>query len=358
VSPRLDAVRGAATLVRWLGPWADPQARPGVGAITDDVAGGIRVRVFRPRGTPRALFLMAQGIQFAGPDDARMDRFCRVVCAAGHVVVAPFIPDFLNLIPTPRAIDDFAAVHAARDRWAPSDRPPVVFSISFGSLLALGLAARLPPGELERLILFGGYGDFAAAMAYCLTGEVPGRPGPRAPRDPLNQPVLLMSLAPYFDPPCSDPHALVEGWRRYAHRTWGRPEMKARERFTPVAHEIAAELPAAVRELFLIGVGVVPGAVELGLAALERARPDWALLDPAPYLGGVTGKVDIVHARDDDVIPYEHAALLAAGLANAQARVHITGLYDHTGRHARPSLRALGGELATMAAIIRTLAAP
>ena len=78
---------------------------------------------------------------------------------------------------------------------------------------------------------------------------------------------------------------------------------------------------------------------------------------PAPRLHHLR-RVDIVHGRDDDVIPYEHAAMLAAGLVNAEVGVHITGLYGHTGGHARPPLRALGAELATMARLIWMLAAP
>jgi pimeloyl-ACP methyl ester carboxylesterase len=361
VSALADAARTAratASLARWLGPWADAEARPAVAAVEDDVAGDLRVRIYRPHGPPRATFLIAQGLQYAGADDPRMDRFSRIVCAAGHLVLVPFIPDYLNLIPTPRAIDDFAKVHAARGRWDPEARPPVVFSISFGSLMALGLAARVPAGELARVIVFGGYGDFAAAMRYCLTGEVAGRAAPPVPRDPLNQPVLLMGLVPYLDPPCPDPAGVREGWRRYAIRTWGKAEMKARERYEPIARAIAAELPPAVRDLFLVGTGVAPGAVALALAALERSRADWAALDAAPYLPAIRGRVDIVHGRDDDVIPYEQAAVLAAGLVNADVRVHITGLYNHTGGGARPSPRELGRELATMARLIRMLAAP
>jgi pimeloyl-ACP methyl ester carboxylesterase len=353
----VDDARAAVTLVRWLAPWADPDARPEVAAVDDDVVDGMRVRVYRSLGRARETFLVAQGLHYAGADDPRMDRFCRIVAAAGHVVIVPYIPDYLNLIPTPRAIDDYARAYAARGRWDPTGRPPVLFSISFGSLLALGLAARLPPGAVARVIVFGGYGDFPAAMRYCLTGEVDGRAAPSVPRDPLNQPVLLMSLLPYLDPPCPDPAALVEAWRRFVHRTWGKPEMKARERYAAVARELAPGVPASVRDLFLVGVGVAPGAIELALAALDRAAPDWAALDPRGYLAQIRGRVDVVHGRGDDVIPYEQAAVLAAGLVNADVRVHLTGLFGHTAG-ARPSVRELGSELATLARLIGLLAAP
>jgi hypothetical protein len=125
-----------------------------------------------------------------------------------------------------------------------------------------------------------------------------------------------------------------------------------------------------VRELFLVGTGARPGALELALPALARhdARP----LDPAPYLPRITGRVDLVHGVDDDVIPFgrvdlvhgvdddvipfEHAHALAAGLVHASVRVHLTGMYGHTGA-SRPPLSAAARELATLVRVLRLLAA-
>src|SRR5690606_34537418 len=119
------------TLARWLGPWADTTRAPRV-ASTEEEVDGIRVRIYgRPR---RRTFLIAPGLHYAGPDDPRMDRFCRILAAAGHLVVAPFIPSYLALRPDARAIHDFSRIADALPRW--SDDRPIVFSISFGSLLA------------------------------------------------------------------------------------------------------------------------------------------------------------------------------------------------------------------------------
>ena len=59
---------------------------------------------------------------------------------------------------------------------------------------------------------------------------------------------------------------------------------------------------------------------------------------------------------DDDVIPFEQSHALAAQLTNADVRVHITGLYGHTGAQ-RPALTALGKELITMIRVLRVLSA-
>jgi pimeloyl-ACP methyl ester carboxylesterase len=62
--------------------------------------------------------------------------------------------------------------------------------------------------------------------------------------------------------------------------------------------------------------------------------------------------VTVAHGREDDVIPFEHAARLAAALPHAE--VHVTGLYDHTGPRRPATLvaeaRALVGVVAGIAA--------
>jgi pimeloyl-ACP methyl ester carboxylesterase len=348
------------TLARWLGPWADSTKAPRVSAVDDDV-GGIRVRIYGTRrGRSQRAFLVAPGLHYAGPDDPRMDRFCRILAAAGHLVVAPFVPSYLALTPNAKAIADFTRVAEALPRW--TDKKPVVFSISFGSLLAFALAAE-HPALVDKLVIFGGYADFHETMTFCLTGQVSS--GRAATRDPLNQPVVLLNLLDHILPAGrneSDPllvhdrsqaEALMASWRAYVERTWGRPEMKVDRAFVAVAEALAPEVPESIRELFLVGIGVMPGAWELAVPALEKF--DASALDPSPYLPRVTCRVDLVHGTDDDVIPFEQSHVLAAGLVNADVHTHITGMYGHTGAQ-RPPLTALARELATMIRVLRVLA--
>lgn len=341
-------MRGIVSLARWLGPWADATRSPDVFVKCDEVA-GIRTKFYArdARLSGRREFVIAPGLHYAGPDDPRMDRFCRILAAAGHLVVAPFIPDYLALTPNARAIDDFARVFGALEHRAGK---PVIFSISFGSLLAFALAANQPEA-VDRLVIFGGYSDFHDTLRFCLTGEVPS--GRSAIRDPLNQPVVLMNLLELIEHDRGQGEALVRGWKAYVERTWGRPEMKARERFVAIAEELAPGVPASVRELFLVGIGARPGASDLATRALERF--DASALDPRPHLPRVRCRVDLVHGVDDDVIPYEQSHALAKLLVHADPHVHVTGLYGHTGAQ-RPPVSALAKELATMVRVLRVLA--
>ncbi len=341
----LDAARSALLLARWLGPWADERGAPAAverGELPIPAAGGrpaFRARVFRPTGrAARRAFLVAPGLHFAGPDDPRMDRFCAVLAGSGAVVVAPGIPDFLALRVTPAAAGDFARALDAAQPLFPAR--PALFSISFGSLLALGLAAERPDA-VDRAILFGGYADFAAAVRFCLTGP--------PPRDPLNRPVVFINLIDQLAAPHQrDP--LAAAWRRYVEATWGRPEMKSAESWQPVARAMAGDVAPELRALFLAGCGAGPGGDRECLAALERM--DLGFLDPRPLLAAVRCPVDIVHGIDDDVIPYTQAAELAGALPDA--RVHLTGLYAHTGR-GRLRAWSAARELATFARLVRLL---
>ena len=333
-----------AKLARWLGPWADSTKSPTVATRDVDIA-NVRVRLYGAR--KRRAFVIAPGLHYAGPDDPRLDRFCRILATAGHHVIAPFVPSYLDLTPNKKAITDFLRILEVHTS---ADDKPVVFSISFGSLLAFAAAAERPD-LVERLVIFGGYADFHETMKFCLTGEVAS--GRKALRDPLNQPVVLMNLLGHIAHESAHRDVLIEMWKLYVTRTWGRPEMKERDRFVAIAEQMAPDVPESIRELFLVGIGARPGAWDLAVPALRDF--DARDLDPTPYLPRVKCRVDLVHGMDDDVIPFEQSHDLARQLVNADVRVHITGLYGHTGAQ-RPPLGALAKELATMVRVLRVLA--
>ena len=83
--------------------------------------------------------------------------------------------------------------------------------------------------------------------------------------------VVMMNLLDHIAHDSAARDVLVEMWRTYVRRTWGRPELKAREKFVAIAEELAPELPASIRELFLVGIGAREGAWDLASVALERS---------------------------------------------------------------------------------------
>jgi pimeloyl-ACP methyl ester carboxylesterase len=320
-------MRSHFALLRWLGPWTPENRAPELTPEELLIDGSERFRAFlyRPRH-PRGALLIAPGVHYAGPSDPRLDRFCRILAGADLIVLAPFLPDFTRMLITERVVSDLDACFAALDRIS-GGHLPGIFSISFGSLPALRVAA-LHGDRIGGLLVFGGYADFYAAVRHCLGG------GDRArPRDPLNQPVVLMNLLDQLDHEPRDRERLLSAWRRYIESTWGRPEMKAVERHRPIAERIALDLCPEDRPLFLLGTGVEGDALATCAPILERSAPPF--LDPRPHLEKIRCPVHLVHGADDDVIPVDQAELLRAAFPrHAQVSIHLTGLFAHTGRSA------------------------
>ena len=191
--------------------------------------------------------------------------------------------------------------------------------------------------------------DFRETMRFCLTGEVDGGRSATArsaePAGRADEPAAPRST-------CARSPALIAGWRRYVERTWGRPEMKARAR---VRRDRRASSRPASRSPFASCSSSASAPARAPRARLSRARAfDARALDPSPYLPRVRGRVDLVHGADDDVIPFEQVARARQALDRADARVHITGLYGHTGA-SKPGMTTMATELSTMVRMLFAL---
>jgi pimeloyl-ACP methyl ester carboxylesterase len=123
----------------------------------------------------------------------------------------------------------------------------------------------------------------------------------------------------------------------------------------PIAHAIARDLAPELRELFLLGCGLRPGAPELVDTTLRAAGDAYDFFDPRPHLGRVRAPVFVLHGRDDDVIPWFEAEKIRAALPPGHPhRVLITGMAAHTGV-AMPRPAELARELYTLLATVETI---
>ncbi len=342
---------GALKLVRWLGPW-EKTGYPTV-LREERSIGALRAYVYSPRGRARGVYVLAPGLHFLGPDDPRLDRFCRILAGSGVHVVAPFLRDHLALRVSARSTDDLAAAFDFGEVLGAGLPKPALFSISFGSQPAIALAARDSHRDrVGALVLFGGFADFAASVRFCLTGRARFRDEDLSiTHDPLNAPVVWMHLLELLELEC-DVDSVMAAWRTMVERTWGRMELKLAGARAPIAQAIAETLTDRDRAVFLLGCGLREGGGAHLERALGRIGELYAYTDPRPHLARVRAPIAIVHGRDDDVIPWFEAEKLRE--AAPRARVLITGLYGHTGA-ASVSPRALARELSTMLAVVRTL---
>ena len=358
------------SLARWLGPWADESVVPG-GVVRAEITippaapGDVALRAWRvspARGRSIGALFVVPGLHYDGPADPRFWRFMAVMARAGITVFSPFLPAFLDLEIEPSLCRDTERAWEAllAEPWLPPGARPGVMSISFGCFLAAGLAAS--PAHAPRvssLLMFGGFADLRRTLRFVLTGEEPGAPG--QPWDPVNQPVVFINGLDGIPQRPADGEALRDAWRAFIERTWGGPERRTPEARRAAADALASELPEAQRALFLTGCGLSEDTAAVGEASLDALAAQLAWVDPRRDLAQVRCPVTIVHGADDDVIPYTHAAELAAAVPDAvPARTLVTGLFGHTGS---PGLRELLGrapaaarELARMVRILRALA--
>jgi pimeloyl-ACP methyl ester carboxylesterase len=375
---RVDRTLTFARLLRWLGPWTKDSDAPldvrvehwlvragrlhGLRAFDAGIRhdapgpGVLDAYVYSPRGRAVGTYVVSPGLHFAGPDDPRFDRFCRVLAGAGFVVVAPFVPAYVDLRVIPSAVDDFETIVAASHARFRDLGRPALFSISFGSWLALEVAARRPE-LVDGVVTFGGYADFDAVCRFSVDGlmrtesEVIG-----LPHDPMNSPALFLNLLRFLDVG-GDTYELECALSRMCHRTWGRMELKREGRLIPFVDDLVPEVPAHQQEFFRVACGVAPGAVALVEDALARGASELVYASPRAALERLECPVIVCHARDDDVIPYGEALKLAKALPpRAPSRLYLTGLYGHSGQ-GTVSARGIVTEVSALLAIAKALAA-
>lgn len=352
-----------AHLLRWLGPWSSGSTprrvlRRQVSVPTP--SGPFPAWWYTPTDRRmRGSWILSQGLHFLGPTDPRFDRFARILCSAGYGVFVPHVRDYMNLQVTNRAIEDFEAGFEVL--WNLPDRPPgrpAIWSVSFGSLLALRLASSPRCADrVSGLMTFGAYGDWIETSHFCLTGEVDGAQAAR--RDPLNQPAVFINVIDRIESAPTDPTPLVETWRRYCRATWGQEVYKRTDARLDVARGLAPDVPESMRELFLAGCGVGEDSHVPAATAVARYPEAWAHLDPRPHLHRLRCPVRIVHAAHDDVIPPKQRLVIAAALPDAvDVEIRLTGLYGHS--DASPlslrQARSMARELRTMYGLVEALA--
>ncbi|MEZ4228943.1 MAG: hypothetical protein R3B89_07260 [Polyangiaceae bacterium] len=364
-------------LLRWLGPWtADHESPSGIRTEREILRQGRMpgIRGFRagelarpaawrgpqpetqlelvryyPKESPVGHFIVVQGLHYQGPDDPRLDRFCRVLAGAGLMVHAPMLPSYLDLLLSPTVSDDLELTTRFVCDSLPRGIKPSLFSISFGSAPALEVAARLPE-SIDAVVTFGGYADLDAALRFCLDGRMEHQgESMELSRDPLNAPVLFLNLLPFLELE-GDTRGLERALREAAYRTWGRPELKALHARAQLLYDLSERVPKGQRELFRLATGL-RGALD-GLSArawldhgLERGRAELDFARPGAALERAQRPCVVLHGRQDDVIPWGEALKLQQALARrVTTRLFLTGLFAHTNAE-RPGLGELRQEL-------------
>lgn len=348
-------------LAHRLGPWSNPRVLPGsllrsLQSTATGSRGELALRVVEPGyGQPvTGAILVLHGVHHLGPDDPRLDRFLHVLAEFGFVVMAPYLPDYLALVPQPEVERDAeAALRSLMEHpRLPVGIAPGVFSISFGSFPALRLVAGALQDNIGAAVCFGGFADWQESMRFAVRGA-PGRPP-----DIRNHPVVYLNLMDHVEGAPKDGskrRALADIIRTLVRMTWGDDTVPTREEFRRVTEKLAASAPAELGDALHDAAGVSEDGTMRVELALERASQSLVWLDPrSDSLRGSTVPLTIVHGRDDTVIPVEEADRLERATPTG-TRVFRTGLYRHADPEAPGSLLGTARELATLGRVLKAI---
>ena len=325
----------------------------------------IPASVTLPSGGGRKLpgWVVLHGVTRPGRFHPTLLRFVRALASSRAVVIVPQIPEWVDLrlepertLPTVRA-----ALDGLRSHPGTSDGPFGLIGFSFGAPQALIAAAHDDVADqLAGVIGFGGYCDMESMVRFQMTGRFEwGDTTHRLRPDPYGRWIMggnhLTSIPEYRNAQdVSDAlwHLAVEaGERRIL--AWD-------PSYDTLKEQLRKKLSKDRREIF--DLFAPPSDREPPETEAERITPlltraamDAApLLDPLPFLSRVETRVQLIHGRNDRLIPYtETLRMQAAFPEEMRVDTTITALLDHSEQGGR--LASIGKEISEGTKLLRAL---
>ena len=254
-----------------------------------------------------------------------------------------------------------AALDGLRSLPGTSDGPYGLIGFSFGAPQAMIAAAhRDVSDQLAGVVGFGGYCDIASMIRFQMTGRFDwGGVTHHLRPDPYGRWIMggnhLTSIPEY-----QDAQDVADALWRLAVEAGERRILASDPSYDTLKAQLKEQVSKGRREIFDLfappsdrepseaeAEGITP---LLTRAALEAAP----LLDPIPFLGRLETPVQLIHGRNDRLIPYtETLRLEAAFPAKKHIDTTITALVDHSEQEGR--LASVGKEIREGVKLLRTL---
>lgn len=308
-------------------------------------------------------WIVLHGITRPGRFHPTLLRFVRALAASKAVVLIPQIPEWVDLrlepertLPTVRA-----ALDGLRSLPRTSDGPYGLIGFSFGAPQVLIAAGHQDVADqLAGVVGFGSYFDVGSMVRFQMTGRFArGDTVHRLRPDPYGRWIMggnhLTSIPDYHDA-----QDVADALRRLAIEAGERRILAWDPSYDPLKERLRQQVSAERRELFDLFAPASdrePGEKEAEQIAplLTRAALDASpLLDPLPFLSRVETSVQLIHGRNDHLIPYtETLRLEAAFPEEKRVDVTITALLEHSDQGGR--LNSWGREIVEGVKMVRTL---
>lgn len=301
--------------------------------------------------TAAPAWIVLHGVTRPGRSHPELVRFARALARSGAVVLLPQIREWTELdlapertVPVTRACVEHLA------RAGPTAGAPGLVGFSFGAPQAIR-AATHPSlrGRIGGVVGFGAYFDLQRTVRFLLDGghEWRGR-RERLDPDPYGRWIIAANYLTGV-PRYRGAGDVAEALRRLASAAGERRIPADDPELLPLRRRLRGEIDPARRhvfDLFAPEASAERDPDQVSRLARElstSARKESAELDVTPHLERVPCRVELIHGREDRLIPYtETLRLRAAFPKDAPVRATITRLFSHS-REA--SIRA-GVELA------------
>jgi dienelactone hydrolase len=276
--------------------------------------GGLRGRLYVPRGAFDRAVLLVPGVHAAGIEEPRLAQFAKDLASIDHAVLTVELPDLTRYQVTPAATDmiEDAARWLSEQPHLARDGRVGMMGISFAGGLSVVAASRPSIRDRVAFVLsFGGHGDLPRTLSYLLTGVQPD--GMVLPPHDYGVAIILLGVAELVVPaeqagPLRD---AILAFLEASHLDM--VDKDAATRAFARTRTLADALPEPARTMMgyvndrdvgRLGPILLPHVAEMGSdPALSPAR---ASAPAAP--------VYLLHGADDNVIPAVESVLLATHL--------------------------------------------
>ncbi|MBC61853.1 MAG: hypothetical protein CMP11_05290 [Zetaproteobacteria bacterium] len=339
-------IKSLVILGRWLGPWGKAEVVPKTHCENIKFSPqrsskpSLKAKIYTPlHSKARGAYIIAPGLHFLGPEDARLDKFARSLAASGLLVYSPYNEDYMAMEVKKTTIDDYKDFFNDFERRAGKDKLDLsIFSISFGSLMALQIANDpFYSKKIKKVIIYGGYAYWNNICNFLLS--VPPKDEKDFSRNDNSIAAIFMHLASSLGESKSDIKFLKDSWLKFIKKTWGLNEKELPQQSKVTLDEILVDCPENLKKIFISGCKVTDKTFEYFEKA-SKTNDELKYLDPAKYCENISAYVVLIHGKEDNLIPHTECDLIYQSLPKTiPKKIFKTNLYEHSNKTNTPFLK-------------------
>jgi pimeloyl-ACP methyl ester carboxylesterase len=306
------------------------------------------------------------GVSRMGRFHPQLKRFTEALASTGVGVLVPSLPEWRRLSVSPRVTLPTirAAVEHLSQRREVVPGPFGLIGFSFGAAgVALAASQEDLADQISGAVLFGAYCSLDRTLLCMTTGEHEwDRHSHRLQPDPYGRWVVAGNYLTSV-PGHEDAADVAMAMRRLAAMSSERRISAWESYHDPMIDAMRGAIPHRRRDLFDVLASATTRTrpprdecAELAQKLADTCRAVEPQLDPLTSISQVVVPTQVIHGRDDRLIPFTEGIRLMSLLPPRFKRgVTVTGRFDHKGEQASPSRLEQAIETARLLRAVRRL---